>query len=139
MAAAHVVDARADAIAGELQGRAGGGRALCAAFMDAKREVIDPNERRLTEHLEGMWTEQVGAAKKELEGSRLRDVMRAHARTINGCSRPRWTTSRANSARACDPSSPRASPAAATARPRRSTPNNDHFDPVRHRVPRGLR
>ena len=56
----------------------------CAAFMDAKREVIDPNERRLTEHLEGMWTEQVGAAKKELEGSRLRDVMRAHARTING-------------------------------------------------------
>ena len=54
------------------------------AVLDAKREVMDPNEQRLSEHLEGMWTEQVSAAKKELAGSRLRDVMKAHARTING-------------------------------------------------------
>ena len=53
------------------------------AVLDAKREVIDPNELRLTQHLEGMWTDQVGVAKKELKGSRLRDVMKAHARTIN--------------------------------------------------------
>ena len=54
------------------------------AVLDAKREVMDPNEQRLSEHLKGMWTEQVGAAKKELKGSRLRDVMKAHARTIQG-------------------------------------------------------
>jgi hypothetical protein len=56
----------------------------CAAFLAAKREVMDPNEKMLTAHFEGVWTEQVGAAKWQLEGSRLRDVMQAHACAING-------------------------------------------------------
>jgi hypothetical protein len=53
------------------------------ALIETKREVMDPNEARLSSHLEGLWTEHVGAAKRDLQGSRLRDVMRAHALTVH--------------------------------------------------------
>jgi len=52
-------------------------------MMAAKKEVMDPNEDRLSSHLEGMWTDHVSAAERDLKGSRLRDVMKARARTIH--------------------------------------------------------
>jgi hypothetical protein len=54
-----------------------------SALLEAKREVMDPNEPRLSQHMEGMWAEQVAEAKRELTGSRLRDVMKARALTVN--------------------------------------------------------
>ena len=53
------------------------------AILAAKKEVMDPNEDRLSSHLEGMWTDHVSAAERDLKGSRLRDVMKARARTIH--------------------------------------------------------
>ena len=55
----------------------------CNAVLETKKEVMDPNEKRLEEHLLNMYTEHVGAAKKDLAGSRLRDVMKAHALTVH--------------------------------------------------------
>jgi hypothetical protein len=49
------------------------------AVLDAKREVIDPNHERLSNHLMSMWAEQMERAKKEIGGSRLRTVMKAKA------------------------------------------------------------
>jgi len=53
------------------------------AVLEAKREVIDPNHGRLSEHLMSMWAEQMERAKKEIGGSRLRTVMKAKALHVN--------------------------------------------------------
>ena len=48
-----------------------------------KAEVIDTNHTRLSEHLESMWTDHVRSAKADLEGSRLRTVMKAKALRVH--------------------------------------------------------
>ena len=54
-----------------------------AAVLEAKREVIEPNRERLSEHLQNMWVENMDAAKRVLEGSRLRAVMKAKALDVH--------------------------------------------------------
>ena len=71
----------------------------CNAVLETKKEVMDPNEKRLEEHSLNMYTEHVGAAKKDLAGSRLRDVMKAHALTVHKTLKEQWTTSSASSVR----------------------------------------
>jgi len=51
--------------------------------LEAKREVIEPNRERLSEHLQNMWVENMDAAKRVLEGSRLRAVMKAKALDVH--------------------------------------------------------
>jgi len=59
------------------------GEPWARAVMEAKREVMDPNKERLTDHLENMWTEHMTPAKAELSGSRLRTVMKAKALRVH--------------------------------------------------------
>ena len=55
------------------------GGAWAKTVMKAVQIVIQPNEARLTEHMESMRTEHMNAAKRDLTGSRLRSVYIAHA------------------------------------------------------------
>ena len=54
-----------------------------ARVLKAKADVIDPNVERLTDHMRGMKEEHVSAAARELEGSRLRSVIKAKALSVH--------------------------------------------------------
>uniref|UniRef100_A0A7S3AY64 Uncharacterized protein n=1 Tax=Haptolina ericina TaxID=156174 RepID=A0A7S3AY64_9EUKA len=85
----RALDARVAELTVSLCGEAAAGRSLQAAapyveaLMKAKQQVVDPNTMGLGQHIAQLKEDQLSSAVADLAGSRLRDVMKAKARTIH--------------------------------------------------------